>query len=351
MWWRQPDHFEWLSGYLATRRLQKLIRSMVAVSTVTLSSVTLAMTWSPGGPHRVFGDGAALLAVGWCMAMAVLWACRWPTRWQSVGYAITVLACTTIVCISYADPLFGLIGCIAFAVLGGYIAFFHSARLLVLNLAVAAITALVLTIELAKTSGDLIRAVCGFLVVAVALGSVPFASQALVFNLGVDVMHSDIDPLCGVLNRRAFYRFTRELVASSDGQHYLTVTMVDLDNFKKLNDTQGHAVGDLALTTIAHALRHNSDDNAVVARSGGEEFLLAELVPDARIALRAERLRSAIAATPFGVTASLGVASTRLRPAAAFGRDAIDKLIATADAAMYDAKRSGGNQIRHRVAA
>lgn len=269
-------------------------------------------------------------------------------------YALSVLTCTAIVCLSYSDRLFGLLGCISFAVLGGYIAFFHSARLLVVNLVVASATALTLTIMLAAQSGDLVRAVCAFVQVAVALGSVPFASNALVQSLGIDVRDSDVDPLCGLLNRRAFYRATSALAAAPTGRmgdRCLALTLVDLDQFKHLNDKHGHAVGDRALITIADVLRDNTDKDAVVARIGGEEFLIADLVADARSCMQqAERLRSAIASTVFGITASVGVASIPFRQASMLHRDVIDHLIKVADGAMYDAKRAGGNQTRHHAA-
>ena len=326
----------------------------MALSTVTLSSITLAMTRSPAGPHRYFGDAAALAAVVVCMALAVLWAYRWPTRRQSVCYVLSVLICTTIVCLSYSDRLFGLLGCVSFAMLGGYLAFFHSARFLVVNLAIACSTALTLTIMLAAESGDVVRAVCAFLEIAVALGAVPFATSALVQNLGVAVRHSDVDPLCGLLNRRAFYRATSALAAAHTrrmGDWCLAVTMVDLDHFKTLNDEHGHAAGDRALVAIADVLRDNTDKGAVVARVGGEEFLIADLVGDPGICVQqAERLCSAVASTVFGITASVGVASIPFRHTSVLHRDVIDDLIKTADAAMYDAKRSGGNQTRHRAA-
>jgi diguanylate cyclase (GGDEF)-like protein len=182
----------------------------------------------------------------------------------------------------------------------------------------------------------------------VAVVAVPFASQAVVHRLGVDVMDSDVDPLCGVLNRRAFYSRACQLIAAHHHAAYLTVTMVDLDNFKHVNDTYGHAVGDRALMAVADVLRHSSDDSAVIARVGGEEFLIAEVIADRHAATRAERLRRAIASTPFDITASVGIASTSLRPSAVLGREIIDALIGTADGAMYDAKRNGGNQIHHR---
>lgn len=309
------------------------------------------MTWSPAGPHRIFGDATALAAVWVCMAVAVLWACRWPTRRQSQCCALSLLACAAVTCLSYNDRLFGILACMSFAILGGYIAFFHSARLLVVNLAVALVTALTLTVMLAATTGDIVRAVCAFVEVSVALGSVPFAGSAMLQNLGVDVRYSDVDPLCGVLNRRAFYRATRALLAAAQTgpteDRCLAVTLVDLDRFKRLNDTHGHVVGDRALVAIADVLRDSTDDGAVVARIGGEEFLIADLTADADIGIEAERLRTAIASTDFEITASVGVARIPVRHASALRRDIIDHLIKIADSAMYDAKRAGGNQTRH----
>jgi diguanylate cyclase (GGDEF)-like protein len=163
-----------------------------------------------------------------------------------------------------------------------------------------------------------------------------------------------VDPLCGLLNRRAFYRAISALAAAHAGrmgERCLAVTMVDLDNFKSLNDEYGHAAGDRAIIAIADVLRSDTGQGAVVARVGGEEFLVAELVDDARISMQqAERLRNAIASTVFGITASVGVASIRFRHALDLPREVLDDLIKTADGAMYDAKRAGGNQTRHQAA-
>lgn len=329
------------------------IRSTMAISTVLLSSITLAMTWSPAGPHRIFSDGTALAAVAVCVAYAGLWAYRWPTRRQSICYVLSMLACTAIVCVSYSDRLFGLLGCMTFAVLGGYTAFFHSPRLLTLNLVAASSTALAVAVMLAATTGDLVCAACALLQIAVALVSAPFASNTLVKNLAADARHAEVDPLSGLLNRRGFYPATSALVATRAGpvrDRHLTITMVDLDQFKDLNDNHGHAVGDRALVTIAEVLRNNTDESCVIARIGGEEFLIADLIAHTDLRAQAERLRHAIASTVFGITASVGMANISLPEAAVPGRDVIDQLITMADAAMYDAKRAGGNQTRHRSA-
>ena len=343
-----PDHYDWLTGYLASRDLHKFVRLIVAATTATLGAITLAMTWSPAGPDRAVAYIAVLLSVAWCMAMALLWARRWPTRRQSICYAVTAVAVTAVVCLSYSDVLFGLIACMTFAVLAGYVAFFHRATLLLLTLAVAAATTLALAIKLSASSGDVVGAACVFVGIAVALVSVPLASHALVHFLGIDVMDSDVDPLCGVLNRRGFYRSAGHLVAAHTfaADRCLAVTMVDLDQFKNVNDTYGHALGDTALIAVGTILRHHSGDSAVVARVGGEEFCVADIVRDDQIKGWAKVVRNAIAAMPFGITASVGVACLPLKPVSALSCETIDDLIAIADAAMYRAKRSGGNQIR-----
>ncbi len=106
------------------------------------------------------------------------------------------------------------------------------------------------------------------------------------------------------------------------------------------------SLGDRALIAVGNVLRHHSGDTAIVARVGGEEFCIADIVSDVQINGWAEAVRNAVAAIPFGITASLGVARLPLKSLSVLGYETIDDLIATAAAAMYDAKRSGGSQIR-----
>jgi len=345
VWWRQPDHYDWLTGYLASRDLHKFVRLCVAATTATLGAITLAMTWSPAGPDRAVTYIAVLLSVAWCTAMALLWARRWPTRRQSICYAVTAVACTAVVCLSYSDALFGLIACMTFAVLAGYVAFFHRATLLLLTLAVAAATTLALAIKLSASSGDVVGAACVFVGVTAAMASLPFVSHTLVHFLGVDVMDSDVDPLCGVLNRRGFYRSAGHLVAAHTlaADRFLAVTMVDLDLFKNVNDTHGHLAGDMVLNQMGKLLIDCSRRADFVIRWGGEEFVL--LLPDtgpAGAGQVAERLRATLQdfRFPAGVraTASLGVAGHR-------PGETLAALIGRADGAMYRAKQAGRNRV------
>ncbi|MGX6449246.1 diguanylate cyclase, partial [Patulibacter sp. S7RM1-6] len=156
------------------------------------------------------------------------------------------------------------------------------------------------------------------------------------------------DALTGIANRR---RFDDLLARTLDLAHEhgvpVSLLMVDLDHFKRVNDEHGHASGDLVLQAAADALRVNTRAGDVAARFGGEEFavLLPGAAPDVALGI-AEELRDAIARTQvttadgreLRVTASIGAATLHGE-----GLDAAG-LVAAADGALYRAKRTGRNR-------
>jgi len=122
--------------------------------------------------------------------------------------------------------------------------------------------------------------------------------------------------------------------------------MVDLDDFKRVNDTAGHAAGDLILVSVGDILRQARRGESVIARIGGEEFVVAVVGSEQNAFGLAEYLRSEIARLPGDVTASIGVASASFaRLPESEIRTFADYLVESADQAMYQAKRSGGNQV------
>ncbi len=156
------------------------------------------------------------------------------------------------------------------------------------------------------------------------------------------------DALTGLLNRRAFLESVDRERARSD-RHILpfSLLLLDIDHFKKVNDTRGHAAGDAVLKGVAQVLLKVARRSDVVARWGGEEFVIAlPQTGEAGARIAAERVRRAIAASshpapegdPLVVTASIGVASSE-SPWKAEG------LIGAADAAMYAAKARGRNRV------
>lgn len=165
-----------------------------------------------------------------------------------------------------------------------------------------------------------------------------------------DLAHlATVDALTGLFNRRYFEtRLEQELQRQVRQPDDLSLLMLDLDNFKELNDTQGHLVGDLALREVADILRRAVRIFDVCARYGGEEFVI--LMPGAgcSTALRiAERIRRQVeqhfatglrSGVPGPLTVSVGVATARPNVT----RDA---LVAQADEALLRAKGTGKNQV------
>jgi diguanylate cyclase (GGDEF)-like protein len=127
--------------------------------------------------------------------------------------------------------------------------------------------------------------------------------------------------------------------------------MVDLDDFKRINDTNGHQAGDEALVAVARALGQAAlGANAVIARSGGEEFTLAAVWHVDDPGPLARRICDAVAGLREPVTASVGTACMGIdalhADRAGLGAN-LDRLVAAADMAMYHAKRAGGNRYHH----
>lgn len=159
---------------------------------------------------------------------------------------------------------------------------------------------------------------------------------------------SAVDPLTGVLNRRSFHRqLKREWKRASRYRRPLSCVMLDLDFFKKINDTHGHATGDATLKAIAKLLKQQRRASDVVCRYGGEEFciLLPETDEDGA-ASWAEHARKTLAETPIRageqslqVTASFGVAE------GPGDLKAPESLVELADQALTVAKQSGRNRL------
>ena len=168
--------------------------------------------------------------------------------------------------------------------------------------------------------------------------------------VGVNLLHQKIgklhldvqtDPLTGLRNRRGM---DDALAVWRDAQQPFAVVTLDIDHFKRVNDTYGHGVGDQVLQRLAGLMRENARSGDVLCRVGGEEFLM--LLPGASLDVAeqvAQRLRVRLEQTeiaPVGhITVSLGVAHWPQHSAV------IAEVLKVADTALYEAKRTGRNKV------
>lgn len=183
------------------------------------------------------------------------------------------------------------------------------------------------------------------------IGSVLVSHEDVTRQKEVEMLLRDqaqTDPLTGIANRRRFFETaSNEFLLSRRHNRPLSLLMVDCDHFKNINDTYGHETGDTVLVAVAKAMQQTVRTTDLVARAGGEEFMV--LLPETSLQsalMVAEQIRAAIATLPFessigsfSVTASIGVAS--------YTADIGDfaTLAKIADTLMYAAKQKGRNRV------
>lgn len=161
------------------------------------------------------------------------------------------------------------------------------------------------------------------------------------------IQSAHTDPLTGVLNRSTLQSvFQKETSLSKRHHSELTLVALDIDFFKAVNDTYGHAAGDLALQEVTKCIKRTARESEHIFRMGGEEFAVLLNATDLKGAeLFAERLRRAVqsvsihyAEAEFNVTASMGVTSYR-------ENEALNTMMDRADKALYEAKHTGRNKV------
>ena len=182
-----------------------------------------------------------------------------------------------------------------------------------------------------------------------ALLAAQLANHDLAEARAVAETQARTDDLTGLRNRRDFAeRLERHLARAAYDQRPIGLLLIDIDHFKQINDWHGHGAGDELLAAFAERLRTVTRPDDVIARWGGEEFvvLLTDLGSGNVLADRAEQIRKAIASTPFLVTGlSVGVRVSIGAARSSLALDTSDALLAAADAAMYEAKRAGRDRV------
>lgn len=144
------------------------------------------------------------------------------------------------------------------------------------------------------------------------------------------------DDLTGLLQRNEFFRRLETMVSYRSGD--VSLLILDVDDFKRINDLEGHVVGDHVLQRVGQVIQRCLKAGAEVGRFGGEEFVVALAVDQERTRILAEALRRQIQ-REVNVTVSIGVATARTADWE------VRKMVGLADKALYDAKHAGKNRV------
>jgi len=342
-WWRQQDDYQWRIEFLRSRGLLSVLRYLIAGVGAAMGLLAALNVYQPPS-----ADGA-LVRIGWAvvavgsLGWAVRWALLpWPSARASAGLVVFVDIIMTVSALLFVDPNLAMSTIPLLICAGGYIVFFHGPRLHLAHIIWCTVSVVGIAVWLASSAPDyglqvaVSRAVIALLVTVCILPALQFGFWLL---QGTS-MQALTDPLTELTNRRGVTASVKRLNEDAPAGAHLCALLIDVDGFKEVNDTRGHGVGDEVLIRTARRIRASARSDAVVARWGGEEFLVVDRIPAGRAGVVAERIRSAVSAPAQpAVTVSIGVATCTQSDAE------LDDVIAAADAAMYKAKAFGGDRV------
>ncbi|WP_280394587.1 GGDEF domain-containing protein [Nocardia brasiliensis] len=347
-WWRERVDYRWLVETFASHSALAALKLMVGTAGLVMMAITLLALVSHAGQAGPVGVTQAIAV----SVLAGLWTLRWwllpwPSERESLVWVAAIDIGITANNILVQDRLLGALGIVLLATTGGYVTIFHGPRILAWHLGWSLLSIVLLAVLLvlgepgdnAHATGDPALAVGVVLANIAVTGVVLPVVQFCHWLLRLDALS---DPLTRLLNRRGLdSRLAQYAHRGRRGPVY--VVIIDLDHFKSVNDTAGHSLGDEVLVRTADCLRAAVPPEAVIARTGGDEFVVVGTLRAETLEVLAERMRSAIAATdtlPIPITASIGTAVSD-QSAESSMRD----LFRRADSAMYRAKQLGGNTV------
>lgn len=321
----------------------------MSVFVLLFGAIGMVSVYASGGPR---GSTATVVAVLLCLTVipvaiamgrvhlgSVPWAGRNPWRRGPTLFIIYADVGVTLSVLTYSDSEYALFGTLLFAVVSAYAS--HFVPPLATGIHVAFTSAVILAIGISMLRSGLYD----------VPGTVARVATTLLAVNGTVVLHSlcthevrhaiarsaasaITDPLTGIGNRRAFEQQAVRLISSGDET---VVVLLDIDGFKRINDTSGHSGGDAALVQVAQALEVVLGPDAVVARLGGDEFAAALPAASAVVAEGlAEVLRAAVRGAA-GLEVSVGVA--RVSTAVRSAENALAEALVVADEHLYAQKR------------
>jgi diguanylate cyclase (GGDEF)-like protein len=325
--------------------------------------IALVMLFSGEGPDGLIPRIATIVVIastipaGVVVAradLAPMWWTRRSRPWDvNTLFVVYGDVGVSVVLFTFSAPEAALFGALLLAILSAYAAYFCSPVVRNLHMVITTAVISALSILTWCTGEYSVAAVLGRFLVAVSVVNGTVLLQSM-FAAGVrqairdTLVRAHQDPLTQLWNRRGFTYWAMATVSGSQGP--IGMLVVDIDDYKSINDTHGHRAGDDVLQLAARRLKDTVGSRGVLARTGGDEFAVAAELGPAELGALAESIRAAIHQPddPMPVTTSIGVAVGR-------GADGVDclgaaestisTLLQAADQALYEAKEAGRDRV------
>jgi diguanylate cyclase (GGDEF)-like protein len=344
-WWNEPGDYSWVVEFYRRRGLITALRATTGMGGVITGLAVLCLGFEDLiRPHWLSHAVVIWMlanSIGWCV---IWWFFPWPSARQAAAMFVFADIGIAIATGLHTEPLAALSTTPLFAMPGAYIVFFYGPRVNAAHMAFSTVTIAAAATWLALSERpDAVAVAIAKAIIALTVTVAIFPAVQFGFWLvRSNSIESLTDPLTELANRRGLANYLdRKLESLTSSSKPLCVFVIDLDAFKNINDVYGHKIGDAVITRTAQQIRVAAGPSAFVARTGGEEFVVVDLLTLQAAAPIAESIRAAIEApdTP-KATASVGVAAGSITDVAAF-----EAIHACADETMYAAKRNGGNRI------
>jgi diguanylate cyclase (GGDEF)-like protein len=343
-------NYRFATAALREGRFMRVFARIASLGCFALAGLCVLTQLHAQGPHGAAPRAAqaAVLVTAIIVGSRWLW-WPWPSYPQSVAFAVWLDVSIAVLAVTMSTSTAALCVVLFMGVNGVFVAFVLGWRMQVVHLAFCAVVTALIVTDALVTDHERLDSVLLLLAPVLTWVFAVSTGGSVMVEYGRKAVRrtarsAHYDPLTGLRNRRGMYAGIRDALARSDESVTVIAAVCDIDRFKKVNDDNGHAVGDAALAAMARHLRSLALPAELTARIGGDELVLVAFAgiddADSVIAELLSRLQPLTRAGTFELplTASIGLAAH----STADPHFSVDDVLRHADSAMYDAKRAGG---------
>ncbi|KQU47146.1 hypothetical protein ASG84_08480 [Rhodococcus sp. Leaf278] len=346
-WWSLPVDYGWNVAYARSQRGLSITRVLIGVFCWLYGTAAAIALTIPGLGESTLGRWILWFTVITTFPVGAAWLIGgWPSWQMSIAFVLYADIVLAAVLLTTEEPSMVLPMAALFTVMGSYIVGFHGPKLFTAHHVFALFTTGALYVSaLMDGPEQRLQTTLYLIMLILVMFSAPLICHSFLMLLRRDAAGAFYDPLTGLQNRRGFDAAIGNLEIRSGSDVSVAAVVIDVDNFKAVNDRYGHEHGDVAIRTTASRILEVFPAPAVTVRLGGEEFAVVCVDSLDSVIEQSERLRIRLSdkTDRAPLTASLGIAHVVVEVGdIEFG---ISELLGRADEAMYQAKRLGGDRV------